>query len=314
MSVFTPVSPAQLAAWLKGHAVGPLSSLEGIAEGAENTNYLVTTGQGRFVLTLFERLGRDELPFYVELMVHLARHGIPCPAPVADRDGAFLGTLNGRPAVLASFLPGVSVTEPGPVHCAAAGRMLARLHLAGASYGGRLENPRGPRWWRETAPRLMPFLDPAGQTLLKEELDAQFMSRTDDLPRGVIHADLFRDNVLFEEEEIGGVLDFYFAGQDCLLFDLAVTANDWCCDAAGELDGLRTGALLAAYHALRPLNLAEKAAWPLMLRAAALRFWLSRLLDTHQPRAGSVVTVRDPLHFRKILQLRAKTGANVPWM
>ena len=314
MSVFTPVSPEQLAGWLEAYAVGPLLALEGIAEGAENTNSVVTTGQGRFVLTLFERLGADELPFYVQLMVHLARRGIPCPAPVADREGGFLGCLNGRPAVLASFLPGASVASPGLAHCAAAGYMLARLHRAGLDFPGRLDNPRGADWRRETAPRVVSFLDGADQALLTEELRAQSMARTIALPRGVIHADLFRDNVLFEGERLSGVLDFYFAGQDCLLFDLAVTVNDWCGTAGGELDGARAAALLSAYHGVRPLTAPELAAWPLMLRAAALRFWLSRLMDSHQPRAGALVTVRDPAHFRNILARRVEMGANVPWM
>ena len=314
MSVFTPVSPEQLSAWLERYAVGPLRALEGIAEGAENSNYLVTTGNGRFVLTLFERLERHELPFYVQLMVHLARQGIPCPAPVADREGVFLGSLNGKPALLASFLPGRSVAAPGAVHCAAAGTMLARLHLAGRDIPDRLDNPRGAHWWYATAPRAMPFLAAADQALLQAELDFQALALPAELPRGVIHADLFRDNVLFDGERIGGVLDFYFAGQDCLLFDLAVTANDWCGTADGDLDAARVAALLAAYHAVRPLTLTEQAAWPRMLRAAALRFWLSRLLDQHRPRAGALVTVRDPLHFRQILHRRVEMGPNVPWM
>lgn len=314
MSVFTPVTPEQLAAWLGTYSVGRLLGLEGIAEGAENSNFLVDTDRGRFVLTLFERLSRDELPFYIQLMAHLARRGIPCPAPVADRNSDYLGHLNGRPAVLASFLPGISPTEVAVAQCAAAGTLLARLHLAGQSFEGRLDNPRGPLWWRETAPRAMPFLDAADRAMLGEEMAFHDACRHEDLPRGVIHADLFRDNVLFEGDRITGVVDFYFAGQDALLYDVAITVNAWCSTAEGRLNADTTRALLNAYHASRPFTRAERLAWPAMLRGAALRFWLSRLLDTHQPRFGAMVRVRNPDEYRLILSRRIEAGFELPWV
>jgi len=304
MSVFTRVTSEELSVWLKRYAIGTLVDLQGIAAGIENTNYFVTTSHGRFVLTLFERLAAAELPFYLNLMAHLARHGIPCPAPIADRSDKYLGTLNGKPATIVTCLPGAPLTSPGARHCERVGAMLGDMHLAGRGYAGRLENPRGPRWWREAAREVMPFLDAARRALLASELDYQGQHRDLDLPRGPVHADLFRDNVLFDGERIGGVIDFYFAGVDTLLFDVAVTVNDWCVDQAGEIDDERASALLAAYRRVREFNGPELDAWPVMLRAAALRFWLSRLYDFYLPRPGELTHAHDPEHFRRVLEAR----------
>ena len=249
MSVYTPVSESQLAAWLTTFSVGALVALEPIAAGIENTNYFVTTTQGRYVLTLFERLPVAELPFYLGLMAHLARHGIPCPAPIADVSDRYLSQLNGKPAALVTRLPGTSVERASVAHCAALGALLARMHLAGRSYAGYLENPRGMKWWRSAAAEVRPLLDPARQELLDEELRFQALHRFPDLPRGPVHADLFRDNILFEGERVSGVIDFYFAGVDCLLYDIAVCANDWCLadpQRDPRLDAERTSALLEA--------------------------------------------------------------------
>ncbi len=308
MSVYTPVSEVQLAAWLSRYCVGAVRAFEPVAAGIENTNYFVTTAQGRYVLTLFERLPARELPFYLGLMAHLARHGIPCPAPIADLGDRYLSELNGKPAALVTRLPGGSVEQPGVAECAQLGALLARMHLAGRSYRSYLENPRGPRWWRDAARAVRPFLDAAQRELLDAELQFQSSQRFPDLPRGPVHADLFRDNVLFESGGISGVIDFYFAGVDCLLFDLAVCTNDWClADSVSDrrLEHSRMHAMLEAYAALRPLEDRELEAWPAMLRAAALRFWLSRLFDFHVPRSGALVRVHDPVHFEAILRLRA---------
>ena len=317
MSVFTPVSESQLADWLTGFSVGALAALEPVAAGIENTNYFVTTTQGRYVLTLFERLPAGELPFYLELMAHLARHGIPCPAPIADLGDRYLSSLNGQPAALVTRLEGHSIDNPGAAECSELGSLLARMHLAGRSYGSYLENPRGPKWWRIAAREVRPFLNEEHARLLDEELRFQSRHRFADLPRGAVHADLFRDNALFEGGRISGVVDFYFAGVDCFIFDLAVCVNDWCLvdpERDRRLDGPRTLALVGAYHAVRPLAAAERDAWPAMLRAAALRFWLSRLFDRYLPRSGELVKVHDPEHCRDILALRAAPGAQVPWI
>ena len=314
MSVYTPVSEAELAAWLGNYSVGTLERCEPIQSGIENTNYFVTTSQGRYVLTLFERLPAEELPFYLQLMAHLARHGIPCPAPIADLSDQYLQRLNGKPAALVTRLPGRSLERPDASHCTELGGLLARMHLAGRSYAAYLENPRGQKWWRFAAKEVMKYLQPPERELLESELAFQAAHRLPDLPRGPVHADLFRDNALFERGRLSGVIDFYFAGVDCLLYDLAVCANDWClADPAADrrLDGARLGALLEAYAAVRPLTALERGAWDAMLRAAALRFWLSRLYDFHLPRPGMLVHAHDPAHFRDVLELRR--AAPAPW-
>jgi homoserine kinase type II len=315
LSVYTPVSQAELEAWLRDYSVGTLLALEPIRSGIENTNYFVTTTQGRYVLTLFERLPAAELPFYLELMAHLSRHGIPCPAPIANLSNALLGELNGKPAALVTRLPGASIERPGVHECAELGALLARMHLAGRSYGAYLENPRGPRWWRIAARDLQPHLDASLRARIDEELAFQSRHRFPDLPRGPVHADLFRDNALFDSGRLSGVFDFYFAGVDCLLFDVAVCANDWCLvdpQSDRRLDPARLQAFLAAYDALRPFAPVEREAWPAMLRAAALRFWLSRLHDLHLPRPGELVHAHDPAHFGDILAQRAAQAP--PWL
>ena len=312
MSVYTPVSEVELTAWLRNYSVGRLTACEPIESGIENTNYFVTTTQGRYVLTLFERLPADELPFYLHLMAHLARHGIPCPAPIADLSDQYLGRLNGKPAALVTRLPGRSLDEPGVAHCEELGALLARMHLAGRSYSAYLENPRGPKWWRFAAREVLGFLQKPQRELLEKELEFQSGQRFPDLPRGPVHADLFRDNALFDDGRISGVIDFYFAGVDCLLYDLAVCANDWCLSKDRGLDAPRVKGLLASYHAARPLAELEREAWPAMLRAAALRFWLSRLHDFHLPRLGMLVHAHDPEHFRHVLESRIAVPA--PWM
>jgi len=314
MSVFTPVTPEQLSVWLKSYRLGTLVRMQGIAAGIENTNYFVTATGGSYVLTLFEKLTPTELPFYLGLMAHLAQRGIPCPAPAIDFQGRMFSELNGKPAALMTRLQGEVVAAPTPAHCSQVGGTLAEIHLTGQSYAGGLENPRGPRWWREAASKVTPFLDAARAELLRSELEFQVRHRRADLPRGPIHADLFRDNVLFAGERIGGVIDFYFAGVDCLLFDVAVTLNDWCVDAAGGIDAPRARALLVAYHAKRPFTTTESKAWPVLLRAAALRFWLSRLYDFYLPRAGELVHAHDPEHFRRILELRISHSGEAPWI
>jgi homoserine kinase type II len=315
VSVYTAVSEGELAGWLRRYSVGSLLACEPVKAGIENTNYFVTTTQGRYVLTLFERLPADELPFYLQLMAHLARHGIPCPAPIADLSDQYLGSLKGKPAALVTRLAGRSLEEPRASHCEELGALLARMHLAGRSYSAYLENPRGPKWWRFAAREVRPFLDPQKGTRLERELAYQAEQRFPDLPRGPVHADLFRDNTLWDDGRISGVVDFYFAGVDCFLYDVAVCANDWCLKDLKHdpaLEPERTNALLGAYDAVRPFSALEREAWPAMLRAAALRFWLSRLYDFHLPRPGMLVHAHDPEHFRRVLESRISVA--VPWL
>jgi homoserine kinase type II len=303
MAVFTTVSEAELTAWLSDYSLGQLLELQGIISGIENTNYFVTTSNGRFVLTLFEKLTADELPFYLNLMAHLARHGIPCPNPMANRHNQFLGTLKGKPACIVSRLGGKSITAPNLVQCAAIGAMLGQMHIAGQSFSQIMPNPRGAAWRAATATQVRPFLDAAQAALMDSEVELHNRQSRVALPQGVIHADLFRDNVLLEKDRIGGLIDFYFACTDSLLYDVAITVNDWCMDdTSGKLDVPRTQSLLRAYHVVRPMQDTERDAWPLMLRLAALRFWLSRLFDMYLPREGELVNPRNPAHFKRILQ------------
>jgi homoserine kinase type II len=302
MSVYTTVTDDELSEWLTSYNVGTLIDLRGIAAGIENTNYFVTTTAGRYVLTLFEKLTAAELPFYLNLMAFLADHGIPSARPLASGAGTLLGELNGKPAALVAFLPGRDVTEPATAHCSAVGTMLARIHVAGRTYPARMDNPRGLSWWKQVEPEIVPFLRAQDAALLRDEIAFQGRHAFDDLPRGAIHADLFRDNVLFERGRISGVIDFYFACTDAWLYDVAITVNDWCVQPDGSLDDTRALALVSAYESTRPLEKHELDAWPVVLRAAALRFWISRLYDLHLPRPGELTHAKDPLHFQRILE------------
>jgi len=314
MAVFTRVTEAELSAWLGNYSLGQLIELQGIASGIENTNYFVTTSNGRFVLTLFEILTASELPFYLNLMAHLARHGIPCPSPVADRHNNFLGEINGKPACIVSRLPGKSLTRPGTVHCAAVGAMLGQLHGAAQSFAESMPNARAASWRARTAQQVQPFLSPQDAALLNSEVAFHACNTLAALPQGVIHADLFRDNVLFDDTRVGGLIDFYFACNDSLLYDVAITVNDWCMGADGMLDKARTQAFLRAYHEVRPFHANEQAAWPIALRAAALRFWLSRLYDLHLPRDGELINAHDPEQFKHILQHHIAANGDAVWL
>ncbi len=287
--------------------------LQGIPAGIENTNYFVTTSNGRFVLTLFEKLTSDDLPFFLNLMAHLARHGIPCPCPVADRHNRFLGELNGKPACIVSRLTGKSVMQPDTAHCAAVGAMLGQMHSAGQSFGDQMLNPRGSAWRFEAAQQVKKFLPAQDAAMLESEVELHAKHPLTDIPRGVIHADLFRDNVLMDGDRVGGLIDFYFACTGNLLYDVAITVNDWCMSAEGKLDKGHTRAMLNAYHAARPFTAKEAEAWPMALRLAALRFWISRLYDLHLPRDGELVNPRNPEPFKRILQNHIETKQPV-WL
>jgi len=303
MSVYTTVTAPELDAWLMRYAVGGLAEIAPIASGIENTNYFVTTERGRYVLTLYERLPASELPFYLNFMAHLARAEVEVPAPIPDRTGALFSILNGKPAGLVERVEGVPIDTPDAAHCAEVGAALARLHVASQTYRARLTNRRGPAWWRQAARAVKPFLSPDQAALLDAEIRFQTGFGRSKLPKGAIHGDLFCDNVLFAGPRVAGIIDFGFAATDFFAYDLAITVNDWCCPDAstGALDDALVEALLSAYHARRPLTADEREAWPSLLRAAALRFWLSRLYDMHLPRPGELTHAHDPAHFERIL-------------
>jgi homoserine kinase type II len=311
MSVYTTVSEDELGAWLKDYSLGQLQRLQGIASGIENTNYFVTTSHGDFVLTLFEKLNANELPFYLNLMAHLARHGIPCPAPMANKNNQFLGVLKHKPACIVSRLSGASVKTPDSRQCELIGEMLAQVHVASMSFAQIMPNSRGEGWRARTALQIKPFVNAQQYVLINSQLKLLSAQKYISLPQGVIHADLFRDNVLLCEDRIGGLIDFYFACTDALLYDIAITVNDWCMAADGILDQDRAQVLLRAYHAVRPLQESEYLAWPLMLRQAALRFWLSRLYDKYLPRDGELIHAHDPSHFERVLKNHIATEDTV---
>lgn len=310
MAVYTEVDETTAAALLATLDAGTLQSMRGCATGIENTNYFVHTDRGDWVLTVFERLGFEQLPFYLGLMQHLARQGLPVPEPRTDASGNFLHAIGGKPAAVVNMLPGASVEAPMPAHCSMLGVVLARLHDAALSYPVQQPNLRGLDWWARTVPVVQPHVGPALAQRLAEELDFQqrfhAAASTQSLPRGPVHADLFRDNALFDgppqAPRLSGVFDFYFAGVDHHAYDLAVCVNDWCVDLdTGRLVPERAEALLRAYHVHRPMSAAELRALPAMRRAAALRFWLSRLADWYLPREAALLQAKDPTHFERVL-------------
>ena len=316
MAVYTEVSPAEANTLLESLALGSLQHMEGCSGGIENTNYFVTTDQAPYVLTLFERLSFEQLPFYLRLMKHLAVHGIPVPDPAANRDGDVLHTMNGKPASVVNRLKGKSELAPTAAHCKALGEVLARMHLAGREFGMSQPNLRGLSWWNETVPVVLPFISEPETHLLQSELAYQnhvaSQSAYGALPRGPIHADLFRDNAMFAQDlaegeppQLTGIFDFYFAGVDAWLFDIAVCLNDWCVNLAdGSADLERSRALLQAYEAVRPLTAQERELLPALTRAGAMRFWLSRLWDLHLPREAAMLQAHDPGHFERVLRQR----------
>ena len=314
MAVFTPVTLADLNLWITQFPLGQAHALRGIASGIENSNFFIDTDQGEFVLTVFENLSFAQLPFYLKLMDHLAVRGVAVPAPVANHAGELVASLHDKPAAIVSKLAGSCQMAPTAVHCAAVGAMLANMHLAAADFSIRQPNLRGLDWWRHTTPIVQSYLPPRLQVMLLDEMEFQegfaYSEIYRALPSGPIHADLFRNNVMFDGTRLTGFFDFYFAGWDTWLFDLAVTVNDWCIDLdSGALQPERVRALIDAYHAVRPFHAVEATAWQPMLRAAALRFWLSRLYDFNLPRHAEMLTPHDPSHFQRILQQRIVTAA-----
>jgi len=301
MSVYTTISEEELTSFLSHYRVGTLRAFAGIQAGIENTNYFVTTSEGEFVLTIFEQLQWEELPYFLDIMAFLAEHEVPSAHPIADQKGDYLRHLKEKPAALVQRLSGGGVDHPNPIQCAELGEALGRMHAMAHNFSGQRSNPRGIGWCQNSIQQLGTKLDADEQTTLADELAFQNSSKREALPQGVIHADLFRDNALFVENHLTGIIDFYYACNDALLYDLAVTLNDWCISPDGSVDPVRYQSLLDHYQQQRPISGREKESWSAMLRAAALRFWLSRLLDLHFPRAGEMTHTKDPEVFRKIL-------------
>ncbi len=309
MSVYTPLSEEELSAFLRNYDLGELTSFEGIADGVCNSNFFVQTTQRRLVATLFEDLPRHELPFFVDLLNHLKQHGLPVPEIYRNRAGDQLNQLAGKPAIVAEHITGASVMTPDARHCAIIGEALAHFHLSGADFGQSRENHAGLRWLRDSATLLKGQLPAPEQALMKEEVRFQALFQRDNLPQGLTHSDLFRDNVLFRGHELGAMLDFYSACQDALLYDVAVAVNDWCVTDSGLQDEPRVTALLEAYHAVRPFRAIERGAWPVMLRAAALRFWLARLQLAASQTNAHLSVDKPPQQFERILRhLRKGSG------
>lgn len=300
MSVYTEVSAQDLKTFLHEYQAGELQGYSGIRDGIENTNYFVNTSKGKYVLTLFEHSTDLEIEFALDYSKHFAQQGLPCAKPLANHLGHFLTQLHNKPASLVTRLKGHSVHEPTIDHCHAVGRTLAQMHLAGDAIKQQQANPRGAAWRQSTAKQIRHRLDEAQIELLDDEICYQQQAFSD-LPHGIIHADLFRDNVLFVGSELSGLIDFYNAGHDLLLYDLAITVNDWCNLPNGELDPQRLTALLQAYVELRPVGPDEHRHWPALLRRAALRFWLSRLYSLHFPRQGQLTQQKDPLFYEQLL-------------
>jgi homoserine kinase type II len=303
VAVYTDFSDEELAAFMAGYDLGTVLSLKGIAEGVENSNYLLVTEKGQFILTLYERrVEPADLPFFLGLMEHLSARGITCPLPVHDRNGEALGRLAGRPAAIVTFLQGMWVRRPKPPHCAAVGEAMARLHLAGDGFALTRRNALSVQGWRP----LFEMCDGRADEVLKGlgaeiagELDFLEANWPKDLPSGVIHADLFPDNVFFLREELSGLIDFYFACNDMLAYDLGIALNAWCFEVDFSLNVTKARALLAGYASVRPLSHAEIAALPLLARGSALRFLLTRLYDWLTVPEGALVVPKNPLEYYK---------------
>jgi len=307
MSVYTTIDEKELQTFLGNYDLGILKDFQGISAGIENTNYFVNTSQGKFVLTLFEELDKDEVPFYLDLMAHLNESGISCAHPIKAENGQYLQILKQKPTALVQRLEGKSQMKPSEIHCRAIGEALANIHISGLNFHTDKQNSRDPRWIDHTAEEIVEFLDDADKNLLLDEIAYQEDHPRHFLPQGIIHADLFRDNALFSREKLTGIIDFYYACSDALSYDLAVTVNDWCRNNNGSINNHKLTALVDAYVRLRPLNIEEKESWQNMLRAGALRFWLSRLKDLHFPKSGEITHTKDPDEFKKLLIFHRQT-------
>ncbi|MDX1352894.1 MAG: homoserine kinase [Thiomicrorhabdus sp.] len=312
MSVYTVVEENQLVAFLEDYDVGTLESFEGISAGIENTNYFVnTTKHGQleqFVLTIFEHHTFDELPYFLNIMAFMAEHNIPTAHPMPTHSNGYLKELCGKPAALVERLVGSTVENPSVAQCGVMGGQLARFHIAGQHYEGSRDNDRDLNWMQNTYTQIKSHLADDECQMIESEFAFQAKIDWAELPKGVIHADLFCDNAMFNGDALTGIIDLYYACNSTLLYDLAVMVNDWCRihddnPAKIEFDQQRIDAMLSAYQTQRSLTEEEQIAWPAALRLAALRFFLSRLKDKHIPREGEITQIKDPNVFKRVLQL-----------
>lgn len=304
MSVYTSIEKSELEDFLAHYSLGELITFEGISAGIENTNYFVTTSSGEFVLTIFETVDEHELPYFLDLMAYLAEHDFPSAHPLADDTGHYMRHLKNKPAALVCRLNGKHIKRANLQQCREVGRALGHMHAVGQQFSGHRENQRGFKWWHSTADKVIAKLPEDQQQQLQDEIEFQNQHWHNTLPCGVIHADLFRDNALFEGDKLTGIIDFYYACDDILLYDLAITVNDWCVNDDGEIDDSQLDALIGSYQTERPVTQIEIDHWQAMLRAAALRFWLSRSLDWYYPRDGELTHRHDPDVFQQILERR----------
>ncbi len=301
MSVYTSISDEEMRAFLADYDLGGFVSLQGIAQGITNSNYFLTTSQGRFVLTVFEVLTQEELPFFLALKQHLSENGVACPAPIARKDGRLDSVLAGKPACLVTCLQGSDTSWPTETQCFNTGAMLAKMHLAGQSFPLKMENPRYTAWWHDACKQLLPVLEKNDADLLRDEIAYLDIHSGNHLPSGIIHADLFKDNVLLDGSRVAGFIDFYYACDGNFMYDLAIAVNDWARTADNKLDDALEAAFLKGYEHIRPLSDAEKAYYSTAQRAGCIRFWVSRLLDFHFPQSGEMTFIKDPNAFRDLL-------------
>lgn len=302
MSVYTSVSKEQINDFLKDYNIGELVSLQGIAQGITNSNYFLTTTQSKFVLTIFETLTQSELPFFLKLKHHLSQHGVACPKPIARIDGRLDSVLADKPACLVSCLEGSDTSVPTPEQSYSTGVMLAKMHQAGSCFPEKINNPRYASWWQAASEKLLPYLDSADAKLLQAEI--RFLAEHPDthLPQGIIHADLFKDNVLLKGDTVTGFIDFYYACTGSFVYDLAIAINDWARTAENVLDLELQAAFIDGYQSIRPLTEAEAEYLNTAQRAGCIRFWVSRLLDYHFPQTGEMTFIKDPNAFRDLLR------------
>ncbi len=304
MSVYTNVLPHELNEFLENYSLGQLQQFAGISNGIENTNYFVTTSKGQYVLTIFEQLTLEDLPYFLELMAFFSEANIPTAHPIADNQNEYIRILNSKPAALVKRLNGVSIDIANVKQCQEIGIQMAKMHLSSKQFKFSREASRNEDWRIQTSKLVMPKLNKDEQALLNRELNYIKTTKVGDLDTSVIHADLFRDNVLFIDDEVTGIIDFYYAYNGFSIYDLAVTVNDWCTSGDINRDKENIVAFLMAYQTIRYIEKNERNAWIYVLRLAALRFWLSRLQDKYFPRSGEITHTKDPDRFKAIIEDR----------